>query len=232
MAKKVLITGANRGIGLEFTRQYLKNGWMVMGTCRRPSEADELNNLSDDLDGDLRIEELDVTDPELIDSVADSFQQESGGLDLLINNAGIYGEDSNFKDLTPTDLNQTFDVNCLGPFRLTQALLHALRQKTGNVVFVTSLMGSIEDNRSGGSYPYRVSKAALNMLGKTLAEDLRAEGIFVAILHPGWVKTRMGGPNAKISVEESVSGMREVIDQLDKHRSGEFYAYDGEKRPW
>jgi NAD(P)-dependent dehydrogenase (short-subunit alcohol dehydrogenase family) len=105
-------------------------------------------------------------------------------------------------------------------------------ENQGNVAFLTSLMGSIEDNRSGGSYPYRISKAALNMLGKTLAEDYRDAGLYVAILHPGWVQTRMGGPNAKISVEKSVSGLRDVIAQLDEDRSGEFYAYDGETRPW
>ena len=232
MSSNVLITGANRGIGLEFTRQYLEDGWTVLATCRNPAQADDLQSLSEGASGELLVEELDITDADRIDAVKDVVSGQFSGLDLLINNAGIYGGDDDFEQLNTQDLQETFEVNCLGSFQVTQAFLDLLKENQGNVAFLTSLMGSIEDNRSGGSYAYRISKAALNMLGKTLAEDYRDEGLYVAILHPGWVQTRMGGPNAKISVEKSVSGLRDVIAQLDADRSGKFYAYDGETRPW
>jgi NAD(P)-dependent dehydrogenase (short-subunit alcohol dehydrogenase family) len=232
MSSTVFITGANRGIGLEFTRQYLRDKWSVIATCRHPENANELNSLHDDTSGELIVEKLDITESDQIEAVHEVVSDKLNGLDLLINNAGVYGEKDGFEDLSAKDLRQPFDVNCVGSFRVTRAFLDLLRENRGNVALLTSLMGSIEDNRSGGSNPYRISKAALNMLGKTLAEDYRDEGLYVAILHPGWVRTRMGGPNAKISVEESVSGLREVIARLDADRSGEFYAYDGEKRPW
>ncbi len=232
MSSNVLVTGANRGIGLEFTRQYLKDGWMVVGTCRNPKDAENLQSLHDEEPGELIVQELDITSTDQINFVHKTVSDRFSGLDLLINNAGIYGEDDEFENLSAEDLRNPFDVNCVGSFQVTRAFLDLLLDKKGNVVFLTSLMGSVEDNRSGGSYPYRISKAALNMLGKTLAEDYRDEGLYVAILHPGWVQTRMGGANAKITVEESVTGLRDVIANLDADRSGEFYAYDGEKRPW
>lgn len=232
MYETVLVTGANRGIGLEFTRQYLRNGSSVIATCRKPGEAEDLHELKNLQEGTLVVERLDVTEADQLHSTVETVESQFEGLDLLINNAGVYGDDSDFESLLPEDLRRTFDVNCVGSFRVTQAFLDLLRKKRGNIAFLTSLMGSVEDNRSGGSYPYRISKAALNMLGKTLAEDYRDKGIYVAVLHPGWVQTRMGGSNAKISVEESVSGLRDVIAKIDEERSGEFYAYDGEKRPW
>lgn len=232
MYETVLVTGANRGIGLEFTRQYLADGCSVIAACRNPEDAEELSALGNGSGGDLVVERLNLRSDDQVQSTAETVQQRFGELDLLINNAGVYGDDSDFESLDPEDLRVPFDVNCVGSFRVIRAFLDLLRQNQGNVAFLTSLMGSVEDNRSGGSYPYRISKAALNMLGKTLAEDYRDEGIHVAILHPGWVKTRMGGPNAKITVEESVSGLRDVIANLDAERSGKFYAYDGEERPW
>jgi NAD(P)-dependent dehydrogenase (short-subunit alcohol dehydrogenase family) len=231
MSNRVLITGANRGIGLEFTRQYLRDDWTVYATCRRPDEADDLHNLPV-TDGQLYVDQLDVTESRSIDGAFRSVSEREDGLELLINNAGIYGNDAGFEDLDADDVRDPFEVNCLGPFQVTQTFLPLLKSVSGNVVFMTSLMGSVEDNRSGGSYPYRISKAALNMLGKTFSEDYSEQDIYTAILHPGWVQTRMGGEGAKISVEESVSGLRSVIDDLDAERSGEFYAYDGEKRPW
>lgn len=232
MDETVLVTGANRGIGLEFTRQYLAEGCSVIAACRNPDDAEELKALGENPGGDLVVERLDVTEDAQVQSAVETVQQRFGELDLLVNNAGVYGDDSDFESLAPDDLREPFDVNCVGSFRVTRAFLDLLKRSGGNVAFLTSLMGSVEDNRSGGSYPYRISKAALNMLGKTLAEDYRDEGIYVAILHPGWVQTRMGGSNAKITVEESVSGLRDVIANLDAERSGEFYAYDGEERPW
>lgn len=228
----VFVTGANRGIGMEFARQYSRAGWNVFGTVRDRSEAAELKSLPAEGEGTVEVLRADLLEPGTLEEARDAVAREHDGLDLLINNAGTYGSREGFGDLTGMDLETVFGVNCLGSFHVTQTFLPMLERVQGNVVFVTSLMGSIEDNRSGGSYPYRISKAALNMLGRTFAEDYRSEGIYALILHPGWVQTRMGGSEAPVPVEDSVEGMRRVIDRLDESMSGEFYGYDGEPRPW
>lgn len=228
----VLISGANRGIGREFVRQYLEAGWNVFGTVRDRSEAGDLRAPGEEEGEGPVVFEADLLEEEEVEETRRRMQSRIDGLDLLINNAGTYGSRESFEHLTDVDLRTVYDVNCLGAFRMTRAFLPMLRKADGDVVFITSLMGSIEDNRSGGSYPYRISKAALNMLGRTLAEDYRSEGIYVLLLHPGWVQTRMGGPEAPVSVEASVTGMRDVIERLDESLSGSFYGYDGEPRPW
>lgn len=228
----VLITGSNRGIGLEFARQYGRDGWNVFGTTRERSEAGELRSLRDERGISVTILEADVLEETSLEAARKQVDDAINGLDLLINNAGTDGSREGFEDLTEVDLKTVHDVNCVGSFRVTQTFLPLLKPTEGNVVFVTSILGSIEDNRSGGSYPYRISKAALNMLGRTFAEDYRSEGIYALLLHPGWVRTRMGGPEAPVSVEESVTGMREVIDRLDGTMTGSFFGYDGEPRPW
>lgn len=228
----VLITGANRGIGLEFARQYSREGWTVFGTVRDRSEADELKELSEDGNGTVEVLEADLLEPSTLDEARDQVARHHEGLDLLVNNAGTYGSREGFEDLTDMDFETVFDVNCLGAFRVTRRFLPLLEEARGNVVFITSLMGSIEDNRSGGSYPYRISKAALNMLGRTFAVDYRSRDIHALLLHPGWVQTRMGGEEAPVPVDESVAGMRQVIDRLDESMSGGFYGYDGDPRPW
>lgn len=228
----VLITGANRGIGLEFVRQYSREGWNVFGTTRERSEPGDLQSLRDAEGRSVTLLEADVMDEETLDGARKRVEQETDALDLLINNAGTYGSREGFENLTAVDLRTVFDVNCVGSFRTTQTFLPLLKRAGGKVVFITSIMGSIEDNQSGGSYPYRISKAALNMLGRTFAEEYRAEDVHALLLHPGWVQTRMGGPDAPVTVDESVAGMRDVIDRLDDAMSGSFYGYDGEPRPW
>ncbi|MFB6344895.1 MAG: SDR family oxidoreductase [bacterium] len=228
MSETVVITGANRGIGLEFARQYAREGWTVIGTARNPEEADELKNL----DGSVTVLPLDVTDEDSIESCRKAVNDQHGSIDRLINNAGVMGSKEAFENLASDELREVFDVNCLGAFRLTQAFRSMLEDNSGSVVFVTSLMGSIEDNQSGGSYAYRISKAGLNMLAKTLSEDFAPETLTVLLLHPGWVQTRMGGPSAKISVEESVGGMREVIASASEEDHGKFLSYEGEELPW
>lgn len=228
----VLVTGANRGIGLEFARQYSRAGWDVFGTVRDRSEAEELASLPEQGEGSVDVLTVDLLEPGTLESAREEVARSHDELDLLINNAGTYGSREGFEDLTDMDLETVFEVNCLGAFRTTRTFLPLLERGEGDVVFITSLMGSIEDNRSGGSYPYRISKAALNMLGRTFAEDHRSEGIHALLLHPGWVQTRMGGSEAPVSVEDSVAGMRRVIEDLDGSMSGEFYGYDGEPRPW
>ncbi len=232
MTERVFITGANRGIGLGFVRQYLNAGWKVYATARKPEESEELHSLQDKFEENLKILRLDISSAESVEAVGRTAERLEDGIELLINNAGAYGSKDSFENLSPEQLNEIFDVNCVGSFRLTQRLFPLIRDVKGDVVFITSLMGSIDDNRSGGAYPYRISKAALNMLGKTLSEDFKTEGVYTLLLHPGWVKTRMGGENAKIDVETSVTGMRKVISQMDLEMSGKFYAYDGEMRLW
>lgn len=228
----ILITGANRGIGLEFVRQYLEHGEKVLATARKLEQADELLELSESHSDRLSCFHLDVTEQESIDQLHQDLEDGGHEIDLLINNAGIMGSKESFESVTDLDILTVFDVNCLGPFRVTQKLLPSIQQNEGDVVFITSLMGSIEDNGMGGSYPYRISKASLNMLSRTLSRDYSDTDVRFLLLHPGWVKTRMGGENAKITKETSVSGMRDVIENLDDSMSGEFYNYDGNPLPW
>lgn len=223
--KTVLITGANRGIGLEFARQFKKQGYEVIGTARKPEEATELREL------DARIEQLDVADSESVKAMAKRLQ--GVGIDILINNAGIGGYyAATFQEHDFDKIDKTFQVNSLGPMRVTQALYENLKQgKEKKILHVSSMMGSIEMN-GGGFYGYRASKAALNMFNKTLSLELGKEGFICVVLHPGWVQTDLGGSNAPLSPEESIRGMLGVIEKLDQNDNGKFYDYKGEQLPW
>ena len=215
----VLITGANRGLGLEFARQYCRDGWSVIATAREPT--DELEGLC------VRVEEVDMLD---LDAVAE-FGSEIEQLDLLVANAGTYGP----KAVTGADdadgWSDTFTVNTIAPFLLAQAVLPAVTRSGGKLIGISTRMGSIEDNDSGGFIAYRSSKAALNMAWRSLAIDVRERGVTAAVLHPGWVQTRMGGASAPLRPEDSVAGMRKVIDGLALDQSGGFFSYDGSPIP-
>ncbi len=221
-----LVTGAGRGIGLELVRQLRARGDDVIATVRRPEAGAALAELG------ARVEALDVDDPASVDSLA--ARLEGTPVDLLINNAGVYGQRG--ADLDSLDLEDalaTFRTNALGPLRVTRALLPALRAGAGKrVVQVTSKMGSIDDNGSGGSYGYRASKAALNALNRSLSVDLAPEGFTCVVLHPGWVQTDMGGSAAPVSVEESARGMLAVLDGLGPGDTGRFFDFRGEEIPW
>lgn len=220
----VLITGANRGIGLELARQYAADGWTVIGTARRPAGADELAAL------DVEIMQLDVTDRESIAALAASL--DGRAIDMLINNAGIFPRVSEIENVDADDYMQTLAVNTLGPVLVTQAVMPNLREgELKQVVNITSGLASIERN-SGGFYGYRESKAALNMFTSTLAAELGDDGFIALALHPGWVRTDMGGANANLSPEESVSGMRTVIDGLTPEHNGRYFGYDGSEVAW
>ncbi len=221
----VVITGANRGLGLEFARQFAAAGAQVIGTARRPEEAPELKALG------ARVEQLDVTDGQ---SVA-SFAQRLAGqrVDILINNAGIGGRSRAIEKVDIDELDSYFQVNCLGAMRVTQALLPALRQgKRKLVVNITSSLGSLQLNEHGGYYGYRESKAALNMFTRSLAHELAPEGFICVVINPGWVRTDMGGPQAPLQPHESVGGMMKVIDKLAPADSGAFLDHRGERPPW
>lgn len=226
----VLITGTNRGIGLEFVKQYLSRGDEVLATCRDLSSAGELSELA--ADSRLKLYELDVNSEQSMAAFAESIKGEA--IDVFINNAGVYGpRDANFGNVSAADWNAVLHVNSVAPMLLTQLIIDSLRQGNDKkLVYVTSKMGSIDDNRGGGSYIYRSSKTALNSVVRSLAVDLASEGFCAAVVHPGWVLTDMGGPNALIDTQTSVSGMIGVVDNLNAANSGEFFNYDGNPIPW
>jgi len=227
----VLVTGANRGLGFEFVRQLVDRGDEVVATRRGKAGAGELDALGDS-HGNLRILQLDVRNG---DSIANLARQVDGSaIDILINNAGVYGpRGAAFGELDGGSWAEVIEVNSIAPMLLTQALLPNLRAGGGRkLVFITSKMGSIADNRGGGSYIYRSSKSALNAAVKSLAVDFAGENFVSLLLHPGWVRTDMGGPNALIDAATSVGGMLRVIDRAGRAESGGFFAYDGAVIPW
>jgi NAD(P)-dependent dehydrogenase (short-subunit alcohol dehydrogenase family) len=216
----VLITGANRGIGLELSRQLRERGDEVIAVCRRGSP--ELEAL-----GVRLLEKVDVTDGAALESVSRELGDKK--IDILINNAGIFGNES-FDSLDFDEIRRQFEVNALGALRVT-SILHRHLSKGSKIILITSRMGSIGDNGSGGYYGYRMAKAALNMAGVNLAHDFRSKGISVAILHPGMVATEMTGHHG-IPTEESAEGLIARIDELRLQDSGGFWHANGERLPW
>ena len=227
-----LITGANRGIGLEFARQYLADGWRVCAACRDPDSASELHLLADTSDNQLRIMALDVTNPAGIKAAATELDKQA--IDLLLNNAGVMGPRS--QTIGNVDYEawaRVLDANTMGPMRISEAFVeNVARSDRKLIVTLTSGMGSLADNTSGGSIAYRSSKAAVNMVMRSLAIDLAPRGITCVVVNPGWVQTDMGGPHAKITPVESVTKLRRLIDSLGPAQSGKFFNYDGREYPW
>ncbi|MEW5756082.1 MAG: SDR family oxidoreductase [Pseudomonadota bacterium] len=229
----ILITGSNRGLGLEWARQYGQSGWRVYATCRYPDQADALQQLCQTYPT-MSMHRLDVTRAEEIRNVVEQLQ--GAPIDLLINNAGVYIEKYQQDSLGSIDYEawrDSFNVNSLGAVRLTEALLENIaRSEKRLVVAVTSHMGSIAEIEGPGSYAYRSSKAALNAAMKGISLELAPRAIGILLLHPGWVRTRMGGMDATLSTEQSVKGMRKIIENYSRRMSGQFYRYDGSKIPW
>ena len=221
----VLITGANRGLGLEFARQYKDAGWRVIGTARDPQDAQELKALG------VRVMQLDVASQDSVAALAAELGDEP--IDLLINNAGIFPRVGKLDEIDFDDYNRTLAVNTVGPVRVTRALLPSLRAgKLKIIAGLSSNLGSIAENERGNFYGYRESKAALNMFTKTLAAELGPEGFTCIVLTPGWVQTDMGGPNATLTPEESIAGMKAVLDRLTPADNGTFWSYNGSQMPW
>lgn len=226
---QVLITGANRGIGLEFARQYAEAGWKVIACCRDLKQAADLQELADTYP-DIKAYPLDVADFAAIEALAADLKGVK--IDVLINNAGVYPH-SDLNHADPEQWLHAFKVNSMAPFKMAAAFTpHIAASQLKKLVTLSSKMGSLDDNTSGGSYIYRTSKVAANMVMKSLAIDLQAFGISVAVLHPGWVQTEMGGPGALIDTRASVSGLRKVIEQLNLDNTGRFIAYDGKVINW
>lgn len=227
----VLVTGSSRGIGLEWCRQYAAAGWRVYATCRHPDAADDLLALTLGKP-QVSIHRVDVTDAYSIEAMRIALQGTS--IDVLVNNAGVYFEKyTHPQNLHYGDWLQTFDVNTLGPMRMAESLLEQVAHSQRRlIVNMTSHMGSIAEIEASGDYYYRSSKAALNASMKGLSVALKARGIGVLLLHPGWVQTRMGGTGAPITVAESVAGMRQLVDTFSPTLSGRFFRYNGSEIPW
>lgn len=231
--KTVLITGANRGIGLAFAQQYANDDWNVLACSRQPDQRGSLYELASQRPNQVKLYALDVVDHGQIDQLSERLSGIS--IDLLINNAGIYPKSGagEFGEIDYEAWMDTFHVNTMAPLKLVESFIsHITRSKLKTIVTITSKMGSVADNKSGGSYIYRSSKAAVNIVMKSLAIDLKSSGITSILLHPGWVRTDMGGAEGLISAHQSVAGMRKVIDRLTLDDSGSFYAFDGQIVPW
>ena len=232
----ILITGASRGIGLEFTRQYASEGADVIACCRTPAKAEKLQALANTYKT-IRIEALDVTDTKSIAALAAKLKDVV--IDILINNAGIISGDrgkddgtQNFGSIDPEAWDRVLRTNTIAPILMAQSFLpHLARSKERKVAMITSKMGSIAD-MGDGYIAYRTSKAALNAAMVAISHDLKAQNIAIANLHPGWVKTDMGGAGAQVEPEISVRGMRKVIDGLTLAKTGQFLGYDGTVIAW
>ena len=226
------ITGCNRGLGLEFVRQLLARGQRVIATCRDIATSTDLTALTLKHSGQLSLVEMDVSDEASMREAVALLNDEA--IDVFINKAGMYGpRDANFGNVDGLAMAEVLYTNAVAPVLLTQLLIDNVRKGSGKkLVYVSSKMGSIADNGRGGSYIYRSSKTALNSVVKSLALDLAPEGIATATLHPGWVRTDMGGPNGLIDAPESVSGMLNVIDGLSVANTGQFFNYDGATIAW
>ena len=228
----ILITGANRGLGLAFAKQYAAAGWRVYAACRAPDDADTLNAVAATTSGQVSVNGLDIDDGGSVAALADALKGEP--LDVLLNNAGIYrGKQQGFGETDYDEWQETLRINTLAPLRMVEALIdNVTASERKQIVCISSKMGSMADNTSGGAYLYRSSKAALNAVVRSLTVDLAERGVTVVAFHPGWVSTDMGGHEAPVTPAASVHGMREVIERLTPSDSGRFLDYQGAEIPW
>lgn len=239
IASTALVTGSNRGLGLEWTRQLTNHVDTLYATCRRPADADDLAGLAEAHPSTIHVVELDVTDTESIAAAADRVDAETGALDLLINNAGVSGggTEDRFGTVDADTMTHVLQVNTVGPHLMTQAFTDLLRNgatKTNRAIVanVTSQLGSIAQTSSDSWNSYRASKAALNMCTRLQAAALKDEGVIAVALHPGWVRTDMGGRNAQLSTGTSVSDMLDVLRTLTPADAGTALTHKGKQLPW
>jgi NAD(P)-dependent dehydrogenase (short-subunit alcohol dehydrogenase family) len=227
----ILITGANRGIGLGHARAFAERGAKVYATARALGDAGDLHALAAAHPGRVELLPYDAADP----GGADALKAALAGapLDLLFANAGTIGEHQQFGAINPDSVLETIRTNAIAPLSLAQALAaNVAASERKLMAFQSSLMGSLADNGSGGYYAYRCSKAALSMVARGLAQDLRADGVISVALHPGWVRSDMGGPSAKLSVADCVAAQQRLLMGLKPSDSGKFFNYDGKELPW
>ncbi len=227
----VLITGANRGIGLALARGYAAEGWRVHACCRNPDQAKDLKALRAEVGDRLAVHRLDVTDGLEVANLARELAEEA--IDLLINNAGVSGPRGGFGETDFERWQPVFAVNAFAPLRVAERFVEQIaRSERKLIVNISSKMGSIAANISSDSIIYRASKAALNQVSKSLSVALAARGITVILFHPGWVRTDMGGSEAPVTPEDSAAGIRAVIEGVTPADNGRFFNYDGEELPW
>ncbi len=237
----VLVTGAGRGLGLEFARQYANERWQVLACARDPHASAELTTLAEQSSGRVELHTLDLLDFATIDALAQQLADRA--IDVLINNAGTMGSRSSARDALAlskfgasdyADWERMFRINAFAPMKMAEAFIgHIARSEHKKLISVTSIMASMTRNSIGGLYGYRASKAALNAIVRSLGIDLgRKFGVTAVVIHPGWVRTAMGGERADIDAPTSVSGMRRVIAGLTKEHGGRFWMYDGSELPW
>lgn len=233
MAETILVTGANRGIGLALCRCFATGGWRVLACCREPQKADALRALALEFGDGVKIFELDVTDPDRIRSLAEALREET--IDILFNNAGVAGPKGRqgFGDVPVAEWLDVLHVNTIAPLKVAEAFVAQVAASRRKIIAnMGTMLGSIADNASGGLYCYRTSKAALHMVTKGLAVDLADRGVTAVVLHPGWVRTDLGGPQAPTKPEASAAGLYRVLLGLSREDSGRFLSFEGEELPW
>ena len=231
--KRVLITGANRGIGLELVKQYASQDDVhVFAACRNPQAAEALQAVANAHSGRVTVLKLEVTDQQQIEESAEAIRAQVGGLDILINNAAINPRDGvqDFPNMTAETFLEVLHINSVAPLMIAQVYADLLQQ--AKVVNVSSERGSMQGRTDGREHAYCASKAALNMVTRGLAVNLQPMGAVVITIHPGWVVTDMGGPNARLQPDESVGAMVELIDGLSAENNGLYYQWDGQPLPW
>ena len=229
--KNILITGANRGLGLGFAKKCLKKDVHVLATVRDIKGSKELLALKERFPDNLEIFELDLLKENAGYTLANFLGDRP--IDILINNAGVGSTNQHFEAVSPKPWLEVLKVNLIAPLMVTQSIIDNVKKGSDKkIYFLSSQLGSIADNTSGGMYIYRSSKTGLNQVIKSLSVDLKPQGITVVSLHPGWVKTDMGGPNAPVSIDESIEGMTQVIHTTDIRDTGRFLNYDGKELPW
>ena len=221
----IMITGASRGLGLEFARQFYNEGCRVIATCRNPKDANALNAI-----GDIDVHALDVTNDKNVATLADKLRGEN--IDILINNAGVIGQRDGFGKLDYDIWAETMDTNVFGPMRVAEAFRdNVMNSEKKQMIFITSRMGSITE-AVPNAYVYRSSKAALNMAVKCLSGELAEQGLIAVLFHPGHVQTDMGGKAAPVTPQKSIEGMKNQIVGLTRDDNGRFLSYDGHQIPW
>ena len=221
----IMITGASRGLGLEFARQFYSEECRVIATCRNPENANELNAI-----GDIDVHSLDVTDDKSVANLADKLRGEN--IDILINNAGVIGQRDGFGRIDYDIWAKTMDTNVFGPMRVAEAFRdNVMNSEKKQMIFITSRMGSITE-AVPNAYVYRSSKAALNMAVKCLSAELGEQGLIAVLFHPGHVQTDMGGQAAPVTPQKSIEGMKNQIVALTRDDNGRFLSYDGRQIPW
>ena len=230
--RTIFVTGASRGLGFEIVKQYSDAGWEVLACCRDVSKANNLQAVCDQSNGKINIFQLDVTDCNQAHQL--SLELKNKPIDILMNVAGIYGSSNvTLEKINAEEWLDVFKVNTIAPLIITQVLIENVIKSDRKIIAnMSSMMGSIALNSSGSDYVYRSSKAALNSAVKTLACELKSQGITVVALHPGWVRTDMGGPNGLLDAKESINGIRSVLETIGLQDTGSFIDYTGEKIPW